>query len=41
MLNIVVERQKRSYQFKVNPKAEGSFENNWKNNLSKTRSQNL
>ena len=32
MLNIVVERQKRSYQFKVKPKAEGSFENNWKNN---------
>lgn len=32
MLNFVVERRKRSYMFKVNPKAPGSFDNNWRNN---------
>lgn len=32
MLNIVVERNKKSYDFKANPKAPSSFSNNWKNN---------
>ncbi len=32
MLNIVVERKKSSYDFKVNPRQPGSFGNNWKNN---------
>lgn len=32
MLNIVVERRKISYQFKADPKAPDSFENNWRNN---------
>ena len=32
MLSFVVERKKRSYMFKVNPKAPGSFDNNWRNN---------
>lgn len=32
MLNLVVERKKKSYDFKVNPKEPGSFSNNYKNN---------
>lgn len=32
MLSLVIERKQRSYLFKVNPKAPGSFENNWRNN---------
>lgn len=32
MLNFVVERRKRSYDFKSNKNLPGSFENNWKNN---------
>lgn len=32
MLNIVIERNKKSYDYKVNPKDMGSFGNNWKNN---------
>jgi hypothetical protein len=32
MLNIVIERNLKSYDFKVNPKAPSSFANNWKNN---------
>lgn len=32
MLYLIVERNKKSYDFKVNPKKPSSFENNWKNN---------
>lgn len=32
MLNFVVERKKKSYDFKANPSAPSSFSNNWKNN---------
>lgn len=32
MLNLVVERRKISYQFRANPDAPDSFENNWRNN---------
>ena len=32
MLNIVIERNLKSYQFKVNPKLPSSFSNNYKNN---------
>ena len=32
MLNFVIERNLKSYDFKVNPKKPSSFENNWKNN---------
>lgn len=32
MLNIVIERKKTSYDFKVNSNLPDSFENNWKNN---------
>ena len=33
MLNIVIERNKKSYDYKVNPREKGSFANNWKNNM--------
>ena len=32
MLNIVVERFKKSYDYKADPNKPGSFSNNWKNN---------
>jgi len=32
MLNIVIERYSKSYNFKANPNKPGSFQNNWKNN---------
>lgn len=32
MLNVVIERNLKSYDFKVNPNAPSSFQNNWKNN---------
>lgn len=32
MISIKVLRKQSSYDFKVNPKKEGSFDNNWKNN---------
>lgn len=32
MLNLVVERKRKSYDFKVNPNAPSSFSNNYKNN---------
>lgn len=33
MLNIVIERDLKSYDYKQNPKKESSFSNNWKNNM--------
>ncbi|MBQ0111950.1 MAG: hypothetical protein KBT03_02360 [Bacteroidales bacterium] len=32
MLNIVIERKKSSYDYKINEKAESSFSNNWNHN---------
>lgn len=32
MLNLIIERKKKSYDYKVNPNAPGSFSNNYKNN---------
>lgn len=32
MLNLIIERKKKSYDFKVNPTRPGSFSNNYKNN---------
>lgn len=33
MLNIVVERNRKSYDFKANPNRPSGFDNNWKNNM--------